>query len=294
MFRFSKQEEIVHERRSHSNLYSNKDLPDKFCIDDLPVKKRLKYYSQLSSSSTKLSSHLPPQPPFKQGSDGLLELGSSEDDRGQINDWKSVDHDLERSQSNWNNFSNWPYMPFNQVPPPMFNPDMCQSLPPMRGVEPMNMNNATLPYYFTGDRSGNCDHVRNELNSQSWESNVVSVDLQSAVQMNEDSVHGYTDEVRSGQTDTHIENEENNNLYFNTPEVIKAAESSLISMVEKDDDTLIPQVYLSKIDVSKDLARPELYEQCRRMLVDFDQESLVSDECDCKILYLEVKLACLL
>ncbi|KAK1436128.1 hypothetical protein QVD17_01904 [Tagetes erecta] len=265
-YRFSKQEETVHEKRSHHNLYSNNDLPDQVCIDDLSAKKLLKSDSQLSpSSEDKLSSHLPPQPPFN----------------------KSVEHDLGSSQSNWNNFSNWPYMPFHHVPSPMFNPFMYQYLPPMLGVPPMNMNYATMPCYFTGDTSGNWDHGRNELNNQSWESNVVSVDLQSAVQKNEDLVHGHTSEVRSVQSDAHIEIEENN-LDFNTPEVIKVTESSLISMVEKDHDTLIPQVYLSKIDVSKDLTRPELYEQCTSMLLDLDKASLVSDECDRKILCFEV------
>ncbi|KAI3687442.1 hypothetical protein L1987_81138 [Smallanthus sonchifolius] len=303
--RVSKQEEtkytdIVHGERSHHNFISNRDLSDKVCNNDLSAKKRLKPDSQLSPSSTnKNSSNLPPQPPFKAGSDNLLGFGSSEDDRGKISDrnWKSVDHDLGRTQTNWNNFSNWPYMPFHHFPPPMFNPFMYQSVLPMLGGPPMNMNHATMPYHFTGGGFGNWDHGSTELNGQSWESNVVSdsVDLQSAVKKSEDPVHGHTDEIWSGHTGPHIEVEENNLDFntpevtkdFNTPEVTKVTESSNVSMVGKDDDTLISRVYLSKIDISKDLSRPELYDQCASIFLDLDQASLVSDECDCKILFLQ-------
>ncbi|KAI7753771.1 hypothetical protein M8C21_011690 [Ambrosia artemisiifolia] len=296
--RVSKQEETkyrdnVYEERARHNINSNKDLSDEVCIDDSSAVKRLKSDSHLSPSSANKNSHLPPQPPYKAGSDSLLAFGSSEDDKGSLNNPKSnpVNPHLGRSLTSWNNVSNWPYVPFHHVPPPMFNPFMYPSLPPMRlpmlgGPPPMNMNNVTMPYCFTGDGFGNVGHGRTEVNEQSLEPNVVSVDLQSAVQKHQDSVHECTDEVSSGQTGSHIENEEKN-LDYNTSEVMKVAESFHVSMVGKDDDALISQVYLSKIDVSKDLATPELYDQCKSMLMGFDQASSVFDECDFKILFLE-------
>ncbi|MFS8003389.1 hypothetical protein Hanom_Chr13g01213391 [Helianthus anomalus] len=258
--RVSKQEEtkyrdIVHEERARRNDNSNTDLSDKVCIDDLSSEKRLKSDSQFSPSSTnKFFSHLPPP----------------------------VDPNSGRSQTNWNSFPNWPYIPFHHAPPPMFNPFMYQSLPPMLGGPPMNMNHVTVPYHGFG----NWDHGRTEVNGQSLEPNVVSVDLQSVVQKHEDSVDEHMDEIWLGQTGTHNENEEND-VDFDAPEVMKVAESFHLSMVGKDDDTLISRVYLSKIDVSEDLTRPELYEQCKSMLLDLDQASSVSDDSHCKILFLE-------
>ncbi|KAD4384770.1 hypothetical protein E3N88_24938 [Mikania micrantha] len=290
--RVSKQEtkykDGVHEETAHHNLNSKKDLSDKVCIDYFSPKKRLKSDSQLSLPSTnELSSHLPPQSPFKAVSENLLRFGSSEDGRSMLNNhnWKWVDSNLGITRINWNSFLSWPYTPFHHIPP-MFNPFMYQSMPPIPGGPPMNMNHVTLPYQFTGDGYGNWGHGRTELNDQSWDSNVAGVDLQAAAQQNGDSVHGHTDEIWSRQTDPHVENEESN-LDFNIPQVMKVTESSHVSMVEKDDDTLICRAYLSKIDVSKDLTRPELYDMCTSMLSDFDQASSVPYECDCRILFLK-------
>ncbi|KAF5797685.1 hypothetical protein HanRHA438_Chr07g0293981 [Helianthus annuus] len=248
----TKYRDTVHEARARRIDNSNTDLSDKVCIDDLSSEKRLKSDSQLSPSSTnKFFSHLPPP----------------------------VDPNLGRSQTNWNSFPNWPYIPFHHAPPPMFNPFMYQSLPPMLGGPPMNTNHVTMPYHGFG----NWDHGRTEVNDQSLEPNVVSVDLQSAVQKHEDSVDEHMDEIWLGP---HNENEEND-VDFDAPEVMKVAESFHVSMVGKDDDTLISRVYLSKIDVSEELTRPELYEQCKSMLLDLDQASSVSDDSHCKILFLE-------
>ncbi|KAJ0770189.1 hypothetical protein HanPI659440_Chr07g0254361 [Helianthus annuus] len=252
----TKYRDTVHEARARRIDNSNTDLSDKVCIDDLSSEKRLKSDSQLSPSSTnKFFSHLPPP----------------------------VDPNLGRSQTNWNSFPNWPYIPFHHAPPPMFNPFMYQSLPPMLGGPPMNMNHVTVPYHGFG----NWDHGRTEVNDQSLKPNVVSVDLQSAVQKHEDSVDEHMGEIWLGQTGPHNENEEND-VDFDAPEVMKVGESFHVSMVGKDDDTLISRVYLSKIDVSEDLTRPELYEQCKSMLLDLDQaSSSVSDDSHCKILFLE-------
>nr|GEV01034.1 hypothetical protein [Tanacetum cinerariifolium] len=183
-----------------------------------------------------------------------------------------------------------------------------QFVPLMFGRPPMNMNNLGLPFPGHGNpgvwgnqvrESGppplslhgwepnnpgfngshgfaNWDHMRPQLNNQ------LNADMPSAAQKNDHSVQGPTDEVLSGVTQTQIENEENQPV-VNTLEVLKVADQ--VSGAWKEDAAHIAQFYLSKIDVSKDLTEPEIYDQCKSML-NSDLAS-VSDESDCKILFLE-------
>ncbi|PWA82831.1 hypothetical protein CTI12_AA041200 [Artemisia annua] len=258
----------------------------------------------------------------KEYSDNHLGIGSSEDDRSKINNHNrrpSGDHNMGRPQNNWNNYPNWSrsplpnsgYIPFHPVPPPIFNPVMQQFMPPMFGRPPMNMNNGGMPFPghgnpgvwgnqvresippplplhgwepnnlgFNGSHGfANWDHMRPQLNNQVWESNA---DMPSASQKTDHLVQGPTDEVLSGETEPQIENEENQPV-VNTLEVMKVADQ--VSIAWKEDAAHISQFYLSKIDISKDLTEPELYDQCKSML-NSDLAS-VSDESDCKILFLE-------
>ncbi|XP_024986632.1 uncharacterized protein DDB_G0283697-like [Cynara cardunculus var. scolymus] len=284
---------------------------------------------------------LPLQPLYRTGSDSPLGFGSSEDDRSKSNGRhrRSGDSNMGRPQSNWKNVPNWPspltnggYIPFQHIPPPIFNPAMQQFVPPIFGRPPMQVNHAGMPYHVPdGDRfSGHghplwrnqleesipppihswetnnavfgdgshgygrldWDHGRTQLNNQMWES---SADLWKGQDSHkiDHSVNRPTDEFWSGPTGQHVENEHSqpDNIQEvatnNIPEIMKASEIPRISVVAKEDDPLIPQVYLSKIDISEDLTQPELYDQCTNMLA-LDQAS-VSDEFDCKILFLEAK-----
>ncbi|KAJ9555733.1 hypothetical protein OSB04_010347, partial [Centaurea solstitialis] len=212
------------------------------------------------------------------------------------------------------------------MPPPMFNPAMQQFMPPIFGRPPMQINHAGMPYHIPdGDRfSGHghplwrnqmeesvppplhgwetnnavfgrvdWDHGRAQLNNQMWES---SADLWKGQDSHklDHSANKPTDEIWSGQTGQHVENEDiqldniQEVVANDNPESMKVSEGPTVSVVAKEEDPLtIPRVYLSKIDISEDLTRPELYEQCTNMLA-LDQAS-VSDEFDCKILFLEAK-----
>lgn len=296
-------------------------------------------YGKSGNFSGNHKSLLPLQPVFRTGSDSSpLGFGSSEDDRSKSNSRhrRSGDSNMGRPQSNWKNVPNWPsplanggYIPFQHIPPPIFNPAMQQFVNPIFGRPPMQVNHAGMPYHIPdGDRfSGHghplwrnqveesippslnswetnnavfgdgshgygrldWDHGRTQLNNQMWES---SADLWKGQDSHkvDHSAKRPIDEIWSGQ---HVENEHSqpDNIQEvatnNNPEIIKVSESPHISVVAKEDDPLISQVYLSKIDISEDLTQPELYEQCTNMLA-LDQAS-VSDEFDCKILFLEAK-----
>lgn len=119
------------------------------------------------------------------------------------------------------------------------------------------------------------------------------MEVQSGPQKDGYSIQRPTDENWAGQTGQPDESEQNQldvqheslNLDKNAPESQKVIESPKIFEAVEDNHDLISQVYLSRIDVSKDLTQPELYEQCTSMM-DLDQEAL-SDEIDYKILFLE-------
>ncbi|KAI3707117.1 hypothetical protein L6452_25345 [Arctium lappa] len=298
-------------------------------------------YGRSGHFSGNHKSLLPLQPLFRTGSDSPLGFGSLEDDRSKSNSRlrRSGDSNMGRPQSNWKNVPNWPsllangsYIPFQHIPPPMFNPTMQQFMPPIFGRPPMQLNHAGMPYHVPdGDRfSGHghplwrnqveesippplhgwetnnavfgdgshgygrldWDHGRTQLNNQMWESSADLWKGQDFLKVDH-SVNRPTDEIWSGQTGQHVENEHSqpDNIQEvatnNIPDIMKVSESPSISVVAKEDDPLIPQVYLSKIDISEDLTQPELYEQCTNMLA-LDQAS-VSDEFDCKILFLEAK-----
>nr|XP_043608504.1 uncharacterized protein LOC122580288 [Erigeron canadensis] len=221
-------------------------------------------------------------------------------------------------QTNWNKIPNWPpnsangnYMPFHHVPPPSFNPVMQQFrpplLPPLFGRPPVSMNHGGMPFTGHGNpiawsnqvaippplqswelnnavfgdgphEYGNWDHGRTQMNRKIMES---SADMEFGAQKIDQSVHEPSDDFWFAQTSQHIENEQSlpailTETADNTPEVME---------VTKVDDTLISRGYLSKLDISEDLTRPELYDQCIRMLG--SHEESVSDEFDCKILFLE-------
>lgn len=150
---------------------------------------------------------------------------------------------------------------------------------------------------------------RTQLSNRGWDPSAdmwkgqnagASMDVQSGPQKDGYSAHRPTDEIWPGQIGQHVENEQNqqdiqaltmngsqssNALEGNTSEAQKVAESPQIFVVAEEDNTLISQVYLSRVDISEDLTQPELYDQCTNML-DLDQKAL-SDEFDCKILFLE-------
>ncbi|KAJ9549718.1 hypothetical protein OSB04_022261 [Centaurea solstitialis] len=142
---------------------------------------------------------------------------------------------------------------------------------------------------------------RTQLGNRGWDPSAEMwkgqnpMDAQSGPQKDVYSAHKPTDEIWPGQMGQPVENEQNqpdtqgltmNAVEENTAEAQKVTESPRVFEVAKEDDnTLISQVYLSRVDVSQDLTQPELYDQCTNMM-DLDQEAL-SDEFDCKILFLE-------
>ncbi|XP_024994645.1 uncharacterized protein LOC112527996 isoform X4 [Cynara cardunculus var. scolymus] len=178
--------------------------------------------------------------------------------------------------------------------------------PPLHGWD---ANNAVF-----GDEShlyGRLDwDRRTQLSNRGWDPSAdmwkgqnpgASMDAQLGPQKDGYSAHRPTDEIWPGQMGQHVENEQNqpdiqpltmngsqssNALEGIAPEVQKVTESPQMFEVVKEDNTLISQVYLSRIDVSQDLTQPELYDQCTNMM-DLDQEEALSDEFDCKILFLE-------
>lgn len=254
--------------------------------NDLSAKKRLKSDSRSSPSSTsKFSSFLPPQSPFKTVLDSPLNICN----RG------LSDPNMGRAQTSWNNWASSPlansgYTPFHNVPSSLYNPVMQQF--PMFGGLPMNMNHAGFfghglhGWGSTSGGFGNWDHGRTRFNNQIWngQGSGVKIDMKSVAEKNDDLVHGPIDEIWTEQIGPHIDKEQIQ-PDFKTPEVMKVKQSFPVSMVKKDDDNFICAAYLSRIDISEDLTGSKLYEQCQRML-GLDQAS-AADESDCRILYLE-------
>ncbi|KAI3522481.1 hypothetical protein L1887_00290 [Cichorium endivia] len=175
-------------------------------------------------------------------------------------------------QTNYKNIPYWPsplpnnnYIPY----PSNFNPILHQ-FPPSLFHQPA-IYHETIPHLLH-NWEGNNSIFGNGLrgygrvnwensNNQVWEDTRVTVGMRSPVQK---------DEIMFEQTDIQVD------TMKNIPEAMK---------VKKEDDSIISRVYLSKIDISKEITESDLYDQCTRIL-DLDQES-VSDEFDCKILFLE-------
>lgn len=241
----------------------------------------------------------------------------------QSNNWKNVPNwPSPMANSGYMNH------PFQHVPPPMFHPLMQQFPPPIFGRPPMKLNPG-LPYHVPdhgppplhnwdannavfGDESHLYNRLdwdrRTQFNNRGWDQSGemwknqnagASVDVQTGQQKDTYSSQRPNDEVWSGQTGLPDEIEQNQmdiqtetlNLEKTAPDVTqKVTESPQIfeALKEEDNDALILKAYLSRIDVSQDLTRPELYEECTSMM-DLEQESL-SDEFDCKILFIAVKL----
>ncbi|KAI7730902.1 hypothetical protein M8C21_013324 [Ambrosia artemisiifolia] len=146
------------------------------------------------------------------------------------------------------------------------------------------------------------DH-RTQLSNRGWDQNGEmwknqnaggGMEMQSGQQKDGYSGQRSNDENWSGLTGQPDEGEQNQpdmqpetlNLDKNGPEAQKVTESpQVFEVVKEDNSALISQAYLSRVDVSKDLTQPELYEQCTSMM-DLDQEA-ISDEFDFKILFLE-------
>ncbi|KAM0059870.1 hypothetical protein Hdeb2414_s0005g00186111 [Helianthus debilis subsp. tardiflorus] len=213
------------------------------------------------------------------------------------------------------------YIPFQHVPPPMFHPLMQQFPPPIFGRPPMKLNpglpfhvpdhgrplgwrnqvdeSVPPPLHVFGDESHLYGRVdwdrRSQLNNQEWDQNAgSSMEGQLGQQKDEYSgqrpndEYGPTDQPdESGQNQLHIQ-PEILNLDKNGHEAHKPGGSPKIAEVVKEDNSsIITQAYLSRVDVSKDLTQPELYDQCTSMM-HLDQEDFSQPvDFDCKILYFE-------
>ncbi|KAK2999080.1 hypothetical protein RJ639_022811 [Escallonia herrerae] len=153
------------------------------------------------------------------------------------------------------------------------------------------------------------DHNRNQMSNRGWETSGhvwkgqnsgVSTDMQS-VSQKEDSANLPADEVLSGhsgqqneqnlpdlQADSFNFSQSSDALQKITPEAPKASpdESPDVSKMSIKDDSHLFDIYLSKLDISVDLAQPELYGQCTS-LMDMEDQNTVSDDDDHKILYVE-------
>lgn len=218
------------------------------------------------------------------------------------------------------------YIPFQHVPPPIFHPILQQYPPQMFGRPPMKLNPG-LPYPVPehgrpplhgwdannavfGDEShlyGRLDwDPRTQLSNRGWDQSgemwknqnaAGSMEVQAGQQKDGYSGTKSNDENWSGPTGQLDEGEQNQpdiqpeilNLDKNGPEADKLTESpQIFEVVKEDKSALVSQAYLSRVDVSKDLTQPELYDQCTKMM-DLDQEAS-SDDFDCKILFLEVRI----
>ncbi|MFS7942015.1 hypothetical protein Hanom_Chr06g00483161 [Helianthus anomalus] len=227
-----------------------------------------------------------------------------------------------QGQGNWNNVPNWPspmatggYIPFQHVPPPMFHPLMPQFPPQIFGRPPMKLNPG-LPYPVPDhgrpltwrnqvDESGPplhgwdannavfgdeyWDHRNRgwDQNGEMWKNQNGGGGAESGQQRSNDEnwsgLAGQSDEGEKNQPDTQPETL---NLDKNELVARKVTESPhVFEAVKEDNNARISKTYLSRVDVSKDLTQPELYDQCTSMM-DLDHEAL-SDEFDCKILFLE-------
>ncbi|XP_076934452.1 uncharacterized protein LOC143600734 [Bidens hawaiensis] len=96
---------------------------------------------------------------------------------------------------------------------------------------------------------------------------------------------GQPDESEQNQLDIQPETL---NLDKNGPNAQKPTGSPKnVEVVNEDNTAIITRSYLSRVDVSKDLTQPELYDQCISMM-DLDPEDFSQPvDFDCKILYLE-------
>lgn len=214
------------------------------------------------------------------------------------------------------------YMPFQHVPPPMFHPLMQQFPPPIFGRPPMKLNPG-LPYHVPDhgrplswrDESvppplhgwdanntvfGDESHLygwdrRNQMNNRGWEPSgeMWKAQNQMDVQLGSQKLN---DENWSGQIGQAVENDQNqmdvqvstftaSQIERNTPEVEKVTESPQIFEDDDNKNSLVSQVYLSRVDVSQDLTQPDLYDQYTSMM-DLDKKQL-PDEFECNILFLE-------
>ncbi|KAK9053032.1 hypothetical protein SSX86_029662 [Deinandra increscens subsp. villosa] len=149
---------------------------------------------------------------------------------------------------------------------------------------------------------------RSQLSNQGWDQSGeiwkgqnagLSMEVQLGQQKDDYMSHRLNDENLSGPTGQPDENEQNQvdiqsetlNLDKNGPDAQKSTGSpKIFEVVKEDNKAIITQAYLSRVDVSKDLTQPELYDQCTSIM-DLDQEDCTQPvELDCKILYLEESL----
>ncbi|KAK9053031.1 hypothetical protein SSX86_029661 [Deinandra increscens subsp. villosa] len=146
---------------------------------------------------------------------------------------------------------------------------------------------------------------RSQLSNQGWDQGGEmwkgqnagsSMDVQLGQQKDEILGHRVNGENLSGsmgQTDESEQNQldiqpETLNLDKNGTDAPKRTGSpKTFEVVKEENKAIITQAYLSRVDVSKDLTQPELYDQCTSIM-DLDQEDFNQPvELDCKILYLE-------
>lgn len=220
-----------------------------------------------------------------------------------------------------------PFM--QQYPPPIFgrppmklNPGLPYHVPdhssplgwrnPVDESVPPSMHGWDATSSVFGDEShlyGRVDwDSRSQLSNRGWDQSGEmwkgqnagsSMEVQSGRQKDEFSGHRSNDEYMSRLTGQPDESEQNQidiqpetlNLNKNSSEAQKPTGSTkIVEVVKEENRATVTQAYLSRVDVSKDLTEPELYERCKSMM-DLDQECFTQpDELDCKILYLEVKM----
>ncbi|KAL8266695.1 hypothetical protein R6Q59_004039 [Mikania micrantha] len=96
---------------------------------------------------------------------------------------------------------------------------------------------------------------------------------------------GQLDENEQSQLDNQPETL---NFDKNDPEPQKPSGSpKIFEAVKEDNNAVITHAYLSRVDVSKDLTQPELYDQCTIMMDLVPEDFIQPVELDCKILYLQ-------
>jgi hypothetical protein len=235
--------------------------------------------------------------------------------RSQGNTWKNV--------QTWpspvpNGFMN----PYQHGPPPVgFHPVMQPfAAPPIFSRPPMELSH-TVPYHarwrnpvddtcppmWDPNNNNNVfgdygrldwDHSRTHQmnNVRGWESdgwklqqkNKMGADVPPS--KDESLTRGSNDEVSDhrspSEQDIPLDEAAIEEVDMTIADTVTTDDSYGVSKVSVKNDAFFCRVYLSKIDISADLARPELYEKCTS-LMDIDQETQPDDEEYPKILYLE-------
>lgn len=171
-------------------------------------------------------------------------------------------------------------------------------------------NGSGPPHMYGG---AEWDPKRHSMNGRGWDSNAdiwkgpdneMKRDLPSPSLKDDYPVQVPVDDALAGNAGQRSQHEENNEVQAKTTEIsstatspAKEATDSLPkpahekapdpSKLSRDDASYFSRIYLSKLDISAELARPELYDQCISLL-DIEQSASVDEDSTMDV-FLEVE-----